>query len=146
MASITSANAVLIITIRSLYPTPQQIQGFSADDIYDVDALEIGETMMGVDGVLSAGWVNVSVKQGISLQADSVSNVVFDTWYTTEQQLQDKLVASASITLTSIGKKYNMGQGYLTTYKPIADGKKVLQPRKHILTWQSIIPAPITTA
>jgi hypothetical protein len=143
MGTITSANAILFLTIPSLYPTPQQIQGFAVDDIYDIPDLEIGESMMGVDGVLSAGWVNVKVPQTIALMADSPSNNIFDTWYTSEQQIQDKLVANGSITLTSIGKKYAMITGYLTGFKPIADGKKVLQPRKFVVTWQSIIPANI---
>ena len=47
--SITSANAILYLGVTGLFPTPQKIQGFATDDIYDTEALEVGDTM-GVRG------------------------------------------------------------------------------------------------
>jgi hypothetical protein len=141
--SITSANAVLMLSIPRLYNTPQQIQGFAVDDIYDIEALEVGETQMGVDGILSAGFVFTPVRQGISLIADSPSVIIFDTWYAAERQIADKYAASATINLPGVGKKYAMTRGFLTTYPAISDGKKVLQGRKFVITWQSITMAPM---
>lgn len=143
MASITSANSVLMLSIASLYVVPQQIQGFSADDVFDVEALEAAETMMGVDGNLSAGFVNVPIKQGIVLQADSNGNAIFDNWYLSQKQLQDVYFANGSITLPSLGIVYTLNNGVLTTYPPAPNAKKLLQPRKFVVTWESIIPSPI---
>ena len=89
MASITSANAVLMMSVNSIYSTPVQIQGFSADDVFDVEPLQSAEVLMGVDGIQSGGFVYVSVKQSIALQADSASNVVFDTWWAQQQARGD---------------------------------------------------------
>ena len=146
MASITSANAVLLLGIDNLYSTPIQLTGFSADDVYALDEMEIAETMMGVDGVLSGGFVFRPVVQNIFLQADSPSNGVFDLWFITQQTIGDVYYAQGSITLNSLGAKYNMVKGILTKYTPAPEAKKLLQPRRYTVTWQRIIPQPSNTA
>ena len=142
MASITSANAVLIITIPNLYSNPQQLQGFAADDIFDIDATETAETMMGVDGVLSAGYVFTPKKQKISLQADSASNVLFETWKEAQDQITDVYFASGSITLSAINRKYTLLNGVLSMYPTVAAAKRVLQPKVYEITWQNVVRAP----
>lgn len=142
MGAITAANATILITIPSIFPTPQQLQGFAADEIFDTDSVESVETLMGVDGVLSAGFVNVPIKWGISLQADSASNFIFDTWYTQMQVAKDVFPASAIVLLNTIGTKWALTNGYLTAYKPMPDAHKLLMPRKYGITWQTISPAP----
>lgn len=142
MASITSANAVFMLSISSLYVTPQQIQGYSADDIFSTDPLESAEVLMGVDGVLSAGFVYVPIKQSVMLQADSPSNDIFDYWWTSQQQQKDVYFANALITLTSIGKKYQLVQGVLSTYPAMPDAGKTLKPRRYAITWQTVLPSP----
>ena len=54
--------------------------------------------------------------------------------------------AQGNITFTAIGRSYQMLTGFLTRYKPMADAKKVLQPRKFRITWQEVIPVPIGSA
>ena len=145
MASISSANAVLMLAIDNLYAVPQQLQGFATDDVFDIPTLEIAETMMGVDGFLSGGYVNVKVPMTISLQADSVSNVIFDTWGQAQDTVNDIYYANGSITLPSLGIKYTLTKGILETYKPIASAKRVLQPRLYTIIWQKIYPQPTNT-
>jgi hypothetical protein len=141
MASITSANAQVLISIPSLFPVPQALQAFAVEDIFDVDPIEPVETLMGVDGILSAGFVFVPVNQTFALQADSPSIVIFDTWWTAMQVVKDVYFASATILLPSLSKKWAMSQGVLTNYKPMPDAKKVLQPQRFRITWQSALPA-----
>jgi hypothetical protein len=141
--SITAANAILMLSIPGLVPVPQQIQGFAADDVYDVDAIESAEVSMGVDGVMTAGFVYVPVKQNFTLQADSESVGIFDLWWATQQQAADVFYANGGIVLPSLGTKWTQTRGALTSWKPVPDAKKLLQPRKFTVTWQSIIPAVI---
>jgi len=141
MASITSANAVLLLGIADIYSTPQQLQQFAADDIYGITALQAAETAMGVDGYLAAGFVWSPVVQKITLQADSPSNVIFETWYEFQKTAQDIYRASGSVTLKSVNRKYSMTNGVLTNYAPAPDGKKVLQARTYEITWERINPA-----
>lgn len=141
--SITSANAVLMLSIPLLFPIPQQLQGFATDDIYDVPQIKSVEVQMGVDGVLSGGFVHTQITQSITLQADSVSNDIFDTWWTQMQAAQDTYEANGIIQLPSIGTKFAQTKGFLTGYKPLPAGKRILQPRTYEITWERIAPAPV---
>jgi hypothetical protein len=139
---ITSANAVLSLAIPPLFPVPQNLQGFAADDVYDVPQIRSVETLMGVDGVLSGGFVYVAVLQRIMLQADSPSNAVFDQWWSQMQATQSVYVANGVIRLPSISTKFVQTTGYLTGYKPAPAARRVLQPREFEITWNSIQPQP----
>jgi hypothetical protein len=72
MGAITSADVVLTLSVPLVFSNPQQIQGFSNEEAFDIPAIKSAETMMGVDGVLSVGFVFVPVIQTISLQAVSL--------------------------------------------------------------------------
>jgi hypothetical protein len=139
--SLTSANAIITLSISDLLAAPIQIQGFSVDDIFSTGALKSAETQMGVDGVLSGGWVNVPVPQTYDLMADSPSNDIFDTWWAAEQAAQDVYTASGVILLPGLNRKWTMVKGFLTSYQPLPDVKKLLQSRKYEITWQQSQPA-----
>lgn len=139
---ITSANSVLMLSVALLFPEPQQIQGFSTDDIYGVAQIKSVETAMGIDGVLSGGFVFVAIVQTLMLQADSESNDFFDTWWTNMQSAKGIFPASGLIKLPSIATKFTQTRGFLTGYTPVPAGKKTLQPRPYEITWQNIAPSP----
>lgn len=143
MATLTAANAVLMIGITNIFPVPQQLQGFAADDVTDFESIEASEAVMGVDRRLSAGFVNVAIKQGITLQADSTSNFLFDFWFTTQKQLQDLFFANGLLVLPGLSTQWVLTRGALTAYKPVPDVRKIAQPRKFMITWESVIPAPV---
>lgn len=140
--SITSANAVLILTLPGVFSSPQQIQQFSADDIFGVEEIEAAETAMGVDGNLTGGFVNVPTPQTITLMADSSSGFFFDQWFAQQKAQQDTFTASGTITLRSIGTKFSMVNGFLRRYKPLPDAQKTLKPRRFTIEWQSALPNP----
>ena len=142
MPSITSANTILTLAIPLLFPTPVQLQGFATDDVYDIPRIKSVETLMGVDGVLSGGFIYVEILQDIMLQADSPSNSLFDTWWTQMQAAVDVYPANGSIVLPGIATKFTMVNGYLTGYTPAPAAKKVLQPRRFEISWNSIVPSP----
>lgn len=143
MASITGSTAIFQLAVINLFPIPVRLQGFAADDIFDTDDIEPNEVLMGVDGILSGGRVNVPVAQTIHLQADSQSNQVFDQWNAAEQALQDSYIANGIVTLTGLGLKWTLTRGFLTRYKPIPQAKKLLQPRTYRITWNLVSPAPV---
>lgn len=143
MASITAANSTLLLAITGLFPAPQRLQGYATDDIYSTEPLDSAEVLMGVDGKLSGGFVFVPVKQSYNLQADSNSNAIFEAWYAAQQALVDIYKAQATIALPSLGKKWAMTNGILTSFPPMPDAGKTLKPRKYGITWESISPSPI---
>lgn len=140
--SITSADAILTMSQPILFPTPQQIANFATDDIYDTDAIRTLEAQMGVDGVLSFGFVFVPVLQNYTLMADSPSVEFFDTVYTQQRAAKTTYPLTGVIILPSLGKKYLMSNGGLSNYKVAPDAKRVLQAQKFQITWESIVPAP----
>ena len=146
MADITSANAVLVLSVPLILPVPQQIQGFAVDEIFDTEDVEPIETMMGLDGQLSGGFAFTPKPMTITLMAGSASNAFFDAWQNGQQAGIIAAPANGVLTLVSIGQAYALTNGYLTRFKPIADGRKVLQPRKFRITWQSLLPTPVGLA
>lgn len=139
--SITGANAVFMLTIPDVFPAPLKLQGFAADDVCDTEPQEIAETLMGVDGNQSAGFVFNSVKQVIALQADSPSISLFDAWAAAQRVARAIFEAQGVIILTDLGIKWVLVDGVMTTYPPIPNIKKLLQPRRFGMTWESVSPA-----
>jgi hypothetical protein len=143
MATITSANSSFFLAIAGLYATAQKIVGYSADDAFTADSVTIKETMMGIDGKLSAGFINAEYPMTITLQADSTSGAMFDAWAAAEKAAQDVYFANGVIIYPSLGMTYVLNRGVLKTYRALPEAKKVLQPRQFGITWESIFGAPI---
>lgn len=143
MATLTAANSVITLVITGLFPVPQQLQGFSADDIFDTAAVKPADVLMGVDGMLSGGWVPTIKEQTYTLQANSISNLIFDTWFASQEAAREVFTATGGILLPGVGTAYAMINGFLTSYSPVPDVRRILQPRKFTISWQSILPAPV---
>lgn len=143
MKSLTSANAVLMLSITGLFPIPQQLQGFATDDVTDLADIAPAEGQMGVDGKLSAGFVHVPIVQGIMLQADSDSNDLFDAWFAAQNAAGEVYFANGILRLASVQRSFVLTKGFLSSYKPAPDAKKVLQPRKYSITWEKMVGAPL---
>jgi len=136
--SLTSANCVIMLSVAGLFPVPQQLQGFAAEDIFDADAVDNAETVMGVDGKMSAGWIPNIIKLGITLQADSDSIAFFERWYAAEQSVREKYFATGSIYLRAVEREFILTRGALRNYAPLPNGKKILQPRKFTIDWEAM--------
>ena len=76
MATITAANSKFALSITNLYMSPQLLQGYATDDAFTTDTPDLAETVMGVDGHLSAGYVFNAVNMTISIMPDSPSIVL----------------------------------------------------------------------
>ena len=146
MPDITSANAVLTLAAIGVLSVPQQIQGFSTDDIYSVAPVSPVETMMGIDGNLSGGFLFTEKKMEITLMAGSPSNSFFDALQAAQEAAIQPVILSGMLTLTSTGLQAVLTVGYLTRYPPVPNGKKVLQPRVFEITWQDINVSPVSAA
>ena len=141
--TITSANSVLMLGVTGLYDTPQQLQGFAQDDAYSMDTVDTAETMIGVDGFLSAGKVFAVKVMNVTLQADSPSNSFFEDWFQAQESAREVYPAFGIVDQASVGRSYTLNNGYLKNYSPMADAKKVMQPRKFQIHWESAVPAPL---
>jgi hypothetical protein len=143
MATITSADATITLTVAGLFDTPVQLQQFAAEDIFDMPTTTHSEVVMGADGVQSAGFVFTSRPQTFALQANSPSCQLLDDWINAEEQAVDIFRADGTITLRALGKVWTMTNGALTNFAQISDAKKVLQPRKFTITWERVVASPL---
>src|ERR1700730_11042751 len=137
-ATITSANATLTLSQPTLFPAPVKMQQFAVDDVCDTESIRAIHALMGVDGVLSFGFVFVAVVQNIALQANSPSNSFFDVIYTQQQAALDVYPMNGTIILPGLSTKFTLTNGALTRYKPTPDGKRTLTPRRFQITWNKI--------
>ncbi len=141
--TITSANSTFIITVPGVFVAPQQLQGYSADDMFSVERQTPTEMQQGVDGFAASGFMFQLTKQGIILLPNSPSIDVFDQWWQFMLVARDSFLAQAVITLPSLAKKFVMVDGSLTGYAPMPGAGRTLKPRDFEVTWNQIIPQPI---
>ena len=141
MANITAANSILMLAIPPIYTAPQQILGFSSDAAWDVGESEPAEVMIGVDGIVSAGFVPYLTDFTVHLQADSPSFIIFETWLESQKIAQTIYFGVSTLVIPAISRKYAMSQGVLRRMPPISGTRKVLQPRDFVITWGDISPA-----
>ena len=82
--SITSANAILQISVQSIFPNGVQIQRFATDDVYSSGRIRKNVTKMGVDGIVSAAHQYQPRVMKIHIEGSSDSQQVFDDWAAAE--------------------------------------------------------------
>lgn len=136
--TITASNSVLTFVIASLFPSPVQMRGYASDKAFAMEALELAEVQMGVDGRMTAGYVPNPSVQDITLQADSPSKAFFNALIAATKSTREIYYISGSLLLPSTGEKFTLTRGVLTKGKQIADAQKVLQPMDYQITWQSV--------
>lgn len=143
MSTITSANAIVTLAVPLIFPVPVQLQGFSADDIYDADDVDLTEVSMGVDGILSGGMVFSAISQTFSFQADSPSVAIFETWAAQQLQNVDAFPANGRTTLPSLSRSYIHTKGFLQKGPRLPSAGKTLKPRKWTIVWNTVQSTPI---
>lgn len=142
MATLTNANSVLMLSVGGIFAVPQQLQGYATDDMFSAANVAPAEAVMGVDGKLSGGYTPYPTIIEITLQADSPSAFIFDTWSTAQDTAREIFIAQLTILLPGTGQKFACTKGIMTDKSPMPIGKKTLQPRKWAITFESVSPAP----
>lgn len=143
MGTITAANSSFVITIPAVFPVPQILQGYAADDAFTQEAFDLVETRMGVDGILSGGFTPSPKRLTVMLNPDSIALQVFENWKAAMEAAKEALVGSAAIAMPSISRGYALGKIFFTNSQGMPSAKKVLEPFPAILTYESLVVAPI---
>ena len=137
-ATITAANSVFLLAVGGIFPVAQQLQGYAADAAFMFDSVEPSQTVIGVDGNMSAGFTPYLSIQTISIMPDSPSLFVFETWLAAMNTSREVFYANATIILPSINRKYALTKGVLSSAKAAPDVKNVLGAIEYKLTWQTV--------
>jgi hypothetical protein len=133
--TITSASAVYMLSIDTVYPTPQKLEGFGVDEAFDTEATEIAEVQLGVDGFSASGWVPRLTTQTITLIASSPSFRIFEDWVAAMDLIKEVYYANATISIPAIKRKYSLRQGTLTRFSSLPNARKTLQQRQFTIVW-----------
>lgn len=143
MSTITAANSQFSLAIADLYPSPQTLQGYAADDAFSTESVDIAETVMGIDGHLSGGFVFNPTQQTITIMPDSPSLEIFENWQSATKAVREVYVANAVIILPAIDRKFTLKRGFLVGAPPITSVRKTLQPLQYRVHWESVTGEPI---
>ena len=136
--TITSANAVITLSVPDVFDAPFQLQGFMTEDAWDTDETEPVQSRIGVDGVKSDGFTPFLTPQTFHFQADSLTIDLFEQWLAQMKSAREVFRASGTMLLTSTGKLYAMSRGSMTRIKQTPDGKKVLEGQAFQITWGDV--------
>ncbi len=143
MSTITSANAVFMLSVPGAVSQLTQLQGFGTDDAFLMNVVEATEVQVGVDGFGVAGYVPRSPRHTIRLLASSISISLFENWIAAMDVAQDVLYANATVRLPSVKRFYTCYLGSPMNFSTMADAKKVLQNREFEIQWlpNGLVPA-----
>lgn len=141
--TITSADATFVLSVASLFAAGVSIEGFAVDAAFATPGVDVAETVVGVDGKMSAGWIPRTYDMTVSLQADSASIAIFDAIQQASDVARTVYWLNGVITLPGIGRSYAFANGVLKNYKPLPDAARTLQPVEFTITWESVKPAVI---
>ncbi len=141
--TITAANAKFSLIVPALALGPFTLQGYSADAAFAVDPVDVAETFMGVDGIMTAGYVPFITPMTITLMADSESKAFFDAWLGGQKALKELAYADATIDIASIGLSYICTKGALKRVSQVPVAQKVLQPVVYAIDWGDVQPVPL---
>ncbi|MGF6444393.1 phage tail fiber protein [Paraburkholderia youngii] len=139
MATITSANSAFSLAVTNLYPTPQPIQGYAADDAFSADAIDVAEIVMGVDGHMSGGFVFNPTNLRVAIMPDSPSLEVFENWMTAQRTAREVYYCNGSISIPSIARKYSLMNGILRSGYNIVNAKRVLEHVIYTIAFERVI-------
>jgi hypothetical protein len=142
-STITSANSVFTLVVPLVFPVPINVQGYAADDAFATEAVDSAEAVMGVDGKMSAGYTPFPTKLNVTLQADSDSISIFDTWLGAMQTAKEVFFGDATIVMPSVGRTYILTKGAMTRITQFPAAKKILQPVQYEITFESVVAVPL---
>ena len=135
---ITSANAQLVLICETLIPTGVVLQQASTDAFASVDALQVTETRMGVDGYMAAGVTPNIVQVTINLEANSPSKRYFDL--IAEAMLLNKKPyrCTLMIRLPSTEEGFMFYRGVMQTSNRTPALQKVLAPTSWVFHFEGM--------
>ena len=136
--TITSADASIHMTVDNLFPSGFALSGFAADNIFDMENMEIAQTVRGADGKLSAGFVYGTPNQTFHIMPDSPVYSKIQTWINTSQASAAVYRCNMVAVFVTNGRKYTCSNGVLTTGGLIPAAARVLQPITFTVQWETI--------
>lgn len=138
---ITAADVVATMTVTNLYTSGFQLEGFTADNIFDAGNVDLAETIMGVDGKLSAGAILTSIDQTWHIMPDSPSYTKIQNWANLSRTSIAAYRCNATIVFPTHGKKYTCTNGVLVNAPLMPGAGRTVNPITMLIRWQNAVPS-----
>jgi hypothetical protein len=140
---ITSANAELVLTVAEIFPSGIILQMFGTDQAFNMEAVDVTETRMGVDGKLVAGYTPVIYPVTVTLEAASPSRFSLSTVWEAMAANRKIYPLGLVATLPSIGERLTWSTGVLKNGVVVPPAEKVLGPTTWLLHFEKLERARI---
>ena len=135
---ITSANAELVLTVDEIFPAGIVLQQFGADQAFNMDAIDITETRMGVDGKMVVGYTPAIYPITITLESSSPSRFSLSTLWEAMVANKRPYICGLVATLPSTGERLTWSMGVLKNGAPVPSGQKTLQPTTWLFHFEKL--------
>lgn len=142
-SSITSANAILYITVPELYPQGFQVVNFSADAMFTNEAVDRSERQFGADGYFNVGYIFTEKTMTITLTGSSPSIPNFVNWLAVQDAGKTVLRCNAKVTLPGLKIEYDFVDGVIASAPVAQSSGKVLTEYTITLAFRDCKPAKI---
>lgn len=136
--NITSADAIAVMTVDSLYPQGFRLEQFSTDAAISQGDDTVSETRMGVDGHMVAGYTPSIKTITITLEPSSPSIPYLDNLYKSMQKNKKTYLCSLIVTVPSLSKVIQYSYGVLKTAKILPDLQKTLAPIAYTFDFEKV--------
>lgn len=143
--TLTAANCQIALSVDTIFPVPILMSGFATDNIFRFSDVTQVQTLMGVDGRLSAGWSAVSVPWLISFMGDSLSVDVFEAVIARQKAQQTAYAFTGLIDAPSLNKSASMRRGFLGPVSTFNSADKMMSGRTFSLVWESVDVLPLSS-
>ena len=138
VGDITSANAVLILTVDNLFPAGIRLEQFATDQSFSQGDLAVAEDRLGVDGNLVAGWVPSLKTVTIMLEASSPSYTAMAQLFRACERKRGIYQCSLVATVSSINCIFTWSGGILKSGTLVPAAKKVLDPTTWVFDFANL--------
>lgn len=135
---ITSANAELVLTVAEIFSSGIVLQMFGTDQAFNMDAVDVTETRMGVDGKMVAGYTPVIYPVTITLEAASPSRFNLSTVWEAMAANRKIYACGLVATLPSIGERLAWSTGVLKNGVVVPPAQKVLGPTTWLFHFEKL--------
>jgi hypothetical protein len=134
---ITSADAIIILTVAELFPAGFMLDRFSVDQSVVGEEETFVETRMGVDGHLAAGYVPNPKPVTLMLEADSSSVLAMNQIINVQQLIKRSLRLHMLVTIPAQWRIYAYTNGYLKSGIVVPALKKTQEPLTYKFEFES---------
>lgn len=129
--TITAANSIVLFSTDNYFSSPIQLQGFQADNAFTFGDAAMGETVMGVDGQQSGGWVAHEVDFTLFLQANSASREPMENFRGHCNSRMETERVTFNITFPSTGRTVS-ASGFMVSTSGGTSAQKLLQGTQYV--------------